>query len=60
MAKVKYYTILIRTTLFFNRDHTTEKGGIIFLGGIEPKHISGSITYVPVVTKAFWQIAMDQ
>jgi len=47
-------------SLYMNRDHTTEKGGIIFLGGIEPKHISGSITYVPVVTKAFWQIAMDQ
>lgn len=39
---------------------TSTKGGTIFLGGYEPKHISGEITYVPVVTKNYWQIEMNQ
>jgi len=39
---------------------TTSKGGIIFLGGIEPRHIKGEITYVPVSMKKYWQIEMNQ
>lgn len=47
-------------SVYMNRDANTNKGGIIFLGGIEPKHIKGEITYVPVTTKKYWQIQMNQ
>lgn len=41
-------------------DPTTPKGGMIFLGGIEPKHMKGEMTYVPVTKKRYWQIEMKQ
>lgn len=47
-------------SVYMNRDMTTSKGGIIFLGGIEPRHIKGEITYVPVSMKKYWQIEMNQ
>ncbi|XP_050422762.1 uncharacterized protein LOC126834694 [Adelges cooleyi] len=47
-------------SLYLNRDITTKKGGIIFLGGIEPKHIDGAMTYVPVTKKGYWQFQMTQ
>ncbi|XP_050524937.1 uncharacterized protein LOC126896313 [Daktulosphaira vitifoliae] len=47
-------------SLYINRDPGTTKGGIIFLGGIEPKHINGTITYVPVIHQAYWQFEMTQ
>ncbi|XP_025208049.1 lysosomal aspartic protease-like [Melanaphis sacchari] len=47
-------------SVYMNRDTTTPKGGTIFLGGIEPKHIKGEITYVPVTQKNYWQIEMNQ
>ncbi|XP_015371487.1 PREDICTED: aspartic proteinase A2-like [Diuraphis noxia] len=47
-------------SVYMNRDETTNKGGVIFLGGIEPKHINGEITYVPVTIKKYWQIEMNQ
>lgn len=46
--------------MFFDRDKTTPKGGIIFLGGIEPRHINSTITYVPVTVRNYWQITMKQ
>ncbi|XP_050057951.1 lysosomal aspartic protease-like isoform X2 [Aphis gossypii] len=47
-------------SVYMNRDETTTKGGTIFLGGVEPKHIKGETTYVPVVQKNYWQIEMNQ
>ncbi|XP_060834883.1 lysosomal aspartic protease-like [Rhopalosiphum padi] len=47
-------------SVYMNRDPTTPKGGTIFLGGIERKHINGEITYAPVLEKKHWQIEMNQ
>lgn len=53
---------MIILILYSNRDMSTPKGGIIFLGGIEPKHIKKGETfiYMPVFNKNYWQITMDQ
>jgi len=44
----------------FNRDLTTPKGGTIFFGGANPKHMKGEMTFVPVIEKLYWKIEMNQ
>lgn len=45
---------------FFFSDDTTPKGGTIFLGGINPKHMQGPITYLRVTRLMYWQVEMNQ
>ncbi|XP_025423097.1 aspartic proteinase A2-like [Sipha flava] len=47
-------------SVYLNRDVNTNKGGTIFLGGVSKKHIDGEITYIPVTSKNYWQIEMNQ
>jgi len=44
---------------WLNRDPEGKEGGELTLGGSDPAHYSGDITYVPVDREGYWQITMD-
>ena len=43
---------------FFPRNFSDINGGELFLGGINPNHYQGSITYAPITLKNYWQFKM--
>lgn len=44
---------------FFCRKIGEFPGGELILGGTDPSHYTGPITFVPVTKKAYWQFEMD-
>lgn len=55
---------LVTTPIFafwLNRDPNAgpHQGGELVLGGVDPKHYTGSFTYVPVTKQDYWQFKMD-
>ncbi|KAK9892988.1 hypothetical protein WA026_023045 [Henosepilachna vigintioctopunctata] len=47
-------------SFYFNRDSSEhDNGGELILGGVDPAHYKGEITYVPVSVQSYWQFQMD-
>nr|XP_006006648.1 PREDICTED: cathepsin E-A-like [Latimeria chalumnae] len=46
-------------SFFLNRENDKKSGGELILGGIDHSLYKGSINWVPVTFKAYWQILMD-
>ncbi|CAH1402528.1 unnamed protein product [Nezara viridula] len=47
-------------SFYFNRDLSTDKGGALLLGDVDPKHYRGNFTYVRVDPRSgYWQIPVD-
>lgn len=48
----------------YSRDKQSNRGGDVYLGAIEPRHIYGknlsAINYLPVTSYAFWQFDIDR
>jgi len=44
---------------YLSRDSSTPKGSELTLGGMDPAHYTGDITWAPVTREAYWQFKMD-
>jgi len=43
-----------------SRDPDGKEGGELTLGGSDPDHYSGEMTYVPVDREGYWEITVSQ
>lgn len=48
------------TRFFSYRNPNGTQGGEMTLGGMDPSHYKGDITYLPVTQQGYWQFAMDE
>lgn len=46
-------------TFYLSRDPNAKVGGVLTLGGFDPAHINGPLTWVPLTKDGYWQFAMD-
>lgn len=43
-----------------SRDPNAQPGGELMLGGTDSKYYKGSLSYLNVTRKAYWQVHMEQ
>jgi phytepsin len=44
---------------WLNRNSGASAGGELTLGGLDPQHYTGSITYVPLSSETYWEFNLD-
>uniref|UniRef100_UPI00398F3589 cathepsin D-like isoform X2 n=1 Tax=Pristiophorus japonicus TaxID=55135 RepID=UPI00398F3589 len=47
-------------SFYLNRNASTQPGGELLLGGVDPKYYTGDFHYINVTRQAYWQIEADQ
>lgn len=47
-------------SFYLNRNSSGGVGGELILGGSNPSHYVGDLTYVPVTKKGYWQFTLDR
>lgn len=46
-------------SFYLTRDGTSNNGGELVLGGVDPDHYTGDFAYVPLSSEGYWQFGMD-
>ena len=44
---------------FLYRDENSKVGGELLLGGTDPNHFVGNLSYIPLSAETYWQFKMD-
>jgi saccharopepsin len=52
--------LLAEKVFTFRIGSSEDDGGEAVFGGIDPTHYKGSITYVPVRRKAYWEVELEK
>jgi cathepsin D len=53
---------VVKSAIFafwLDRDESGKEGGELLLGGTDPNHYSGNLTYVPLSSETYWEFKMD-
>lgn len=45
---------------FWLADSSSAQGGELTLGGVDPSHYTGDITYFPLISETYWEIQLDK
>lgn len=46
-------------SFYINRDASDSYGGEMIIGGVDGKHFTGPLSFVPVTKQGYWQFKMD-
>lgn len=46
-------------SFYLNRNPSSPDGGVLTLGGYDPSHVSGPLTWVPLTKDGYWQFSVD-
>ena len=54
-----YMSVCTHLSIVIVRNENSTVGGELLLGGTDPNHFVGNLTYIPLSAETYWQFKMD-